>query len=75
VETGLVETNIIKVELAATGLDAATCARRLAASGILVQPRGATQLRLVTHRHIDAAAVDTALSAFAEVARPAGMAG
>ncbi|MBN8944196.1 MAG: aminotransferase class I/II-fold pyridoxal phosphate-dependent enzyme [Rhizobiales bacterium] len=74
VETSLVETNIVKVDLAASGLDAATWTSRLATSGVLVQPRGGAQLRLVTHRHIDAAAVDMALSAFAEVARQAGTA-
>lgn len=72
VETSLVQANIIKVDPAASGLDAAEWTSKLAASGVLVQPRGTTQLRRVTHRHVDAGAADTALSACAEVGRPIG---
>ncbi|WP_082069943.1 low specificity L-threonine aldolase [Bradyrhizobium sp. LTSP885] len=63
-----VQTNILRIDVTNSAHDAAGWASALRASGILVQASGATQLRLVTHRHIDRAAVDRTLAAFSAVA-------
>ncbi|MGY8631384.1 low specificity L-threonine aldolase [Bradyrhizobium sp. 14AA] len=60
-----VQTNILRVDVSASGREAAAWAEGIKQHGILVQASGPAQLRLVTHRHIDAAAVDRTIAAFA----------
>jgi threonine aldolase len=62
-----VQTNILRIDVSNSARDAADWASRLKARGILVQASGATQLRLVTHRHVDRAAVERTLAAFSSV--------
>jgi threonine aldolase len=59
-----VESNIVMVDLAATGADAAAWVKVLAARGLRAGTWTRTQLRLVTHRHIGDADVDGAVAAF-----------
>ena len=66
-----VQTNILRIDVTNSAHDAAGWASALKASGILVQASGATQLRLVTHRHIDRAAVERTLATFSAVAAQA----
>ena len=63
------QTNIVLVDLSATGSGSTDWVARLEAAGLKVRPWGPTKLRCVTHRHIDDAAVDSAVAAFAAVAR------
>ncbi|MDX3906958.1 MAG: GntG family PLP-dependent aldolase [Pigmentiphaga sp.] len=56
------DTNIVMVRAPS---DAVACAARLASRGILVRPRDADTLRIVTHRHIDDAAIRTAAAGIA----------
>lgn len=59
-----VQTNILRIDVSTSGRDAAAWAEGMKQYGVLVQPSGANQLRLVTHRHIDAGAVDRTIAAF-----------
>jgi threonine aldolase len=64
VDPAAIETNIVRVDVSACHMDADTWACRLGAAGIRVGAYGAEkQLRLVTHRHVDAAAIDRVLDA------------
>jgi len=63
-EPGHVQTNILRIDVSG-GRAAADWAACVKAHGILVQASGASQLRLVTHRHIDRAAVERTIAAFA----------
>jgi len=60
-----VQTNILRIDVFASGRNAAAWADGMKERGILVQASGPSQLRLVTHRHIDEAAVDRTIAAFA----------
>lgn len=60
-----VQTNILRIDVSASARDAATWAEGVKQQGILVQASGPSQLRLVTHRHIDERAVDRTIAAFA----------
>jgi threonine aldolase len=62
-----VATNIIMVEIGDTGRDAASWVAALLDKGINTSVWNAHSLRLVTHRHIDDAAVDQAISAVREL--------
>lgn len=62
-----VATNIIMVEIGDTGMDAPSWVAALIAKGVKTSVWNATSLRLVTHRHIDDAAVDQAIAAFREL--------
>jgi threonine aldolase len=62
-----VETNIVMIDVTRTGADAATWLARLAVHGVQAGAWSPTRLRLVTHRHIDDAAVDGAVAAFRAV--------
>jgi threonine aldolase len=64
-----VQTNILRIDVSASGRDAAAWAEGVKQRGILVQASGPSQLRLVTHRHIDGAAVDRTIAAFAALGR------
>ena len=63
-----VETNMVYVDVADTGLDAATVLERLAEREVAPVLIGPTTLRAVTHLQIDDADIDRAIAAFAEVA-------
>ncbi len=67
VDPRAVETNIVMIDVARTGADAPTWLSRLAAQGVQAGAWNPTQLRLVTHRHIDDAAVEGAVAAFRAV--------
>jgi threonine aldolase len=62
-----VETNLVRVEVKASGRRAAQWSADLKAKGILVSPCDAYALRFVTHRHISPEDIDAAVSAFAEL--------
>jgi len=62
-----VESNIVMVDLAATGAEAGAWVKALAARGLRAGTWTRTQLRLVTHRHIGDADVDGAIAAFRAV--------
>ncbi|MFD2184861.1 GntG family PLP-dependent aldolase [Rhodoplanes azumiensis] len=68
VDPATVETNMLRLDVSRTRHDAEAWAAALARHGILVQASGAAQLRLVTHRHIDPAAADRVIAAFAAAA-------
>lgn len=61
------ETNIVRIDTTATGMPAAEWVARLQQQGIRVGAWDTWQIRAVTHRHIDAAAIDQAVSAFRAV--------
>lgn len=58
------QTNIVQVDVSRTGRDADHWVTALDAEGVRVRPLGTTHLRLVTHRHIEAADVPRAVAAF-----------
>jgi threonine aldolase len=62
----LVATNIVMVNVGATGADAGRWAQALAARGLRAGTWSTTALRLVTHRHIDDGAVMQAIAIFRE---------
>ena len=62
-----VETNLVRVEVKKSGRRAAQWSADLKQKGVLVAPCDIYALRFVTHRHIGAADVDAAASAFAEL--------
>ncbi len=62
-------TNIVFVELPDAVPDSAAWARELAQHGVLIRPWGPRRIRLVTHRHIGAACIDTAAEGFRQAAR------
>ncbi len=62
-----VATNIVMVDLSATGADAATWVAALAGRGVRAGTWTGTQLRLVTHRHITDRDVDATVTAFRAV--------
>jgi threonine aldolase len=65
IDPATVETNILRVDLARTRHDATTWAKGLAAAGVIVPAgSGTTQMRLVTHRHVDMAAAERVIAAF-----------
>ncbi|HEX9214691.1 MAG TPA: low specificity L-threonine aldolase [Bradyrhizobium sp.] len=64
-----VQTNILRINVSASRRDAAGWAEGMKQLGIAVQASGASQLRLVTHRHIDEGAVDRTIAAFAALGR------
>ncbi|WPB58253.1 GntG family PLP-dependent aldolase [Xylophilus sp. GOD-11R] len=66
------QTNIVQVDVAATGMNAREWEAVLRERGVLVRPWGPHLLRCVTHRHIAGDAIRAAIEAFAAVAaRPA----
>jgi threonine aldolase len=62
-----IDSNIIMVEIGRTGLDANGWVAALAKQNVKAATWSATSLRLVTHRHIDDAAVAQTVAAFQEV--------
>ncbi|HXD44433.1 MAG TPA: threonine aldolase family protein [Pseudolabrys sp.] len=67
VDVKRVETNIVMVDLSRTNSTADAWNERLAANGVRAGAWTRTSLRLVTHRHIDAAAAEQAIAAFRSV--------
>jgi threonine aldolase len=59
-----VETNLVFIDIGATGLDAATVAGRLLEHGIRVGIKGPGVIRAVFHLDVDAAQTDEAILAF-----------
>lgn len=66
VDLEAVQTNIVFVDVAATGKDARSVCAAVAAWGVRCNPASATRIRLVTHKDIAAADIATAIEAFAE---------
>ncbi len=62
-----VETNIVRVDTAGSGMDAKAWVDTLAAKGIRAGAWTRTSLRFVTHRHIDDDAVEQTLAEFRAV--------
>ena len=62
-----VETNLVRVDVRKSGRSAAQWSADLKAKGVLVAPADIHVLRFVTHRHISAPDVDTAVAAVAEL--------
>ncbi len=62
-----VETNLVRVDLAASKRSAAEWSADLERKGVRVSPASATTLRFVTHRHISTADVDAAIAAVASI--------
>jgi threonine aldolase len=67
VDLGTVETNIVVIDVAATGQSVDECVVRLEKQGILVVGFGRTRMRAVAHLDIDDADVDRAIAAFETV--------
>jgi threonine aldolase len=63
-DPGLAETNIVRIDTAGSGMDAKAWAEALATRGIRAGIWSRTSLRLVTHRHIDDAAIEQTLAGF-----------
>jgi threonine aldolase len=61
------ETNIVMVDVSRTGADAPRWLAALSAQGVTAGEWTPTQLRFVTHRHIDAEAVEQTLAVFRKV--------
>jgi len=64
-----VETNIVRVNVGASGRSAAQWAEDFRTRGIAVSPADPRSLRFVTHRHIGEPEVDAAIAACAEIRR------
>jgi threonine aldolase len=67
VDPALVETNLVRASVLATGRKAAVWSDDLKKRGVRVSPCATWDLRFVTHRHIGDAEVDQALRAFGEL--------
>jgi threonine aldolase len=65
VDVGLVETNIVNIDLQAPASEVASGAR---AKGVLVQATGAHRLRAVTHLDVSRQDIETAIEVIAEAA-------
>jgi threonine aldolase len=70
----LAETNIVMLGIGHSGADAATWIAALAQHGLKAGAWSRSSLRLVTHRHIDDAAVEAAVEIVRAVARAIGTA-
>ena len=58
------QTNIVQVDVSATGMDASLWVESLRSMGVLVRPWSRSLLRCVTHRHLSDVDVETAVQAF-----------
>jgi threonine aldolase len=72
IDPAKVQTNIVMFEVSGTGLPAAEISWRLKERGVLINPVGATWMRLVTHYDVDREGCEMALAALAEVAAGVG---
>jgi threonine aldolase len=79
VEASAIETNIVRVDIAASGRSANQWVTDLDAEGVATAGDGRSQLRFVTHRHIGRAEVERAIAAVRRVwersARPRAVGG
>jgi threonine aldolase len=66
------QTNIVQVDVSATGRSSVEWAEALCDRGLLVRPWGKQRLRCVTHRHIDDADIEYAGQAFSAAASTLG---
>jgi threonine aldolase len=62
------QTNIVQVDVSLSGRDSAAWSGALEKAGLRAWPWGRHRLRCVTHRHIDDADIDRAVTAFRTVA-------
>jgi threonine aldolase len=67
VEASAIETNIVRVDIAASGRSARQWVTDLEAEGIATSDYGRSQLRFVTHRHIGRVEVEQAIAAVRRV--------
>ncbi len=67
VDPALIETNVVRASVRASGRPAAEWSQMLGQKGVRVSPGSGPELRFVTHRHIGDAEVDHALGACAEI--------
>ena len=67
VDPGNVDTNIVRADVGASGRTAAQIASAMEHRQVRVSASTPSQLRFVTHRHIDAGIVDEAVAVFREV--------
>ena len=74
IDPAMVETNLVRASVRASGRKAAEWSAEMKNRGVLVSPCAMWDLRFVTHRHIGDAEVDQALSAFAEAWKQIGTA-
>ncbi len=65
------QTNIVQVDVGATGRSSADWVADLERAGLAVRPWGRHRIRCVTHREIDDAAIEVAIGAFRTVAEMA----
>ncbi|PKU24112.1 GntG family PLP-dependent aldolase [Telmatospirillum siberiense] len=68
-DPALAETNIVRIDVAASERDADQWTRALAARGVLAGAWTSRQIRCVTHRHTGPAEIEKAIAAFAETWR------
>lgn len=69
VDPAQVESNIVRVDVAASGKTAARWSADLQRNGVSVAPCASHALRFVTHRHIGAPEIENAVSAFTRLWR------
>lgn len=62
-----VETNIVRVDVRASGRDASFWSIEMKKRNVLVSPQGKTVLRFVTHRHVDSDSVRETVGAFEDI--------
>ena len=67
VDAKAIETNIVRVDVAASGRSARQWVEDLLAEGVWTSDYGRSQLRFVTHRHIGHVEVEQAVAAFGRV--------
>ncbi|MGE0714533.1 MAG: low specificity L-threonine aldolase [Alphaproteobacteria bacterium] len=65
VDLASVETNIVYLDVAGTGIAAPEIVKRLAAAGIVMGAFDARTIRAVTHLDVDRGGIDSAIAAFA----------
>jgi threonine aldolase len=66
-----IETNIVRVDVAASGMSAEEWSAALQTRGVRVSPGGQIQLRFVTHRHIAPGDIEATLQAFRDLCQQA----
>jgi len=71
VDLGAVQTNMVFVDVVARALDAPALVARLESLGVRAGAVGSRRVRFVTHKDVDAAGIEAALSAAGEALRTA----
>lgn len=64
-DPAVIETNIVFMDLSATGIDTGTIAQRLRQDGVRIMVEGPTRMRAVTHLDVSRAGVEQAAAALA----------